>query len=137
MRGASQTWPYRPGLHVLVRAPDGTLAATTIIWLDERNGTAEFEPVGTHQGYRRLGLARSLLQHGMQRAAQAGATEMLVACLRRPGAHRRTGAVLRRRVPPVHPRPPPHVKPRAGYRPRAAIYAGASSLLDESSPAAG
>jgi hypothetical protein len=47
MRGASQTWPYRPGLHVLVRAPDGTLAATTIIWLDERNGTAEFEPVGT------------------------------------------------------------------------------------------
>jgi hypothetical protein len=50
MRGASQTWPYRPDLHVLVRAPDGTLAATTIIWLDERNGTAEFEPVGTHQG---------------------------------------------------------------------------------------
>ena len=84
MRGASQTWPYRPDLHVLVRAPDGTLAATTIIWLDERNGTAEFEPVGTHQGYRRRGLARSLLQHGMQRAAQAGATEMLVACLGAP-----------------------------------------------------
>jgi GNAT superfamily N-acetyltransferase len=84
MRGASQTWPYRPGLHALVRAPDGTLAATTIIWLDERNGTAEFEPVGTHQGYRRLGLARSLLRYGMQRAAQAGATEMLVACLGAP-----------------------------------------------------
>jgi GNAT superfamily N-acetyltransferase len=89
MRGASQTWPYRPGLHVLVRAPDGTLAATTIIWLDERNGTAEFEPVGTHQGYRRLGLARSLLRYGMQRAAQAGATEMLVACY---GAPARTAA---------------------------------------------
>ena len=27
---------------------------------------------------------------------------------RRPGAHRRPGAVLRHRVPPVHPRPPPH-----------------------------
>jgi GNAT superfamily N-acetyltransferase len=84
MRGARETWPYRPGLHVLVRAPDGTLAATTIIWLDERTGTAEFEPVGTHQGYRRLGLARSLLRHGTQRAARAGATEMLVACLGAP-----------------------------------------------------
>jgi GNAT superfamily N-acetyltransferase len=84
MRGASQTWPYRPGLHVLIRAPDGTLAATTIIWLDESTGTAEFEPVGTHQGYRRLGLARALLRYGMQRAARAGATEMLVACLGAP-----------------------------------------------------
>ena len=111
MRGASQTWPYRPDLHVLVRAPDGTLAATTIIWLDERNGTAEFEPVGTHQGYRRRGLARSLLQHGMQRAAQAGATEMLVACLGAP-AHTAARALyydigFRRFT-----RDLPHTKPR-------------------------
>jgi len=84
MREVQETWPYQPGLHVLVRAPDGTLAATAIIWLDERNGTAEFEPVGTHQGYRRLGLARSLLQYGMVRAGKAGATEMLVACLGAP-----------------------------------------------------
>lgn len=92
MRDVRETWPYRPGLHVLVRAPDGTLAATTIIWLDERNGTAEFEPVGTHQGYRRLGLARSLLQSGMLQAVKAGATEMLVACLGAP-AHRAARAL--------------------------------------------
>jgi GNAT superfamily N-acetyltransferase len=84
MREVRETWPYQSGLHVLVRAPDGTLAATAIIWLDERNRTAEFEPVGTHQGYRRLGLAHSLLQYGMLRAGQAGATEMLVACLGAP-----------------------------------------------------
>ena len=89
MRGVRETWPYQPGLHVLVQAPEGTLAATAIIWLDERNGTAEFEPVGTHQDYRRLGLARSLLQYGMLRAGQAGATEMLVAC---PGAPAHTAA---------------------------------------------
>jgi hypothetical protein len=49
MREVSRIWPYRPDLHVLVQAPDGTMAATTIMWLDEHNGTAEFEPVGTHQ----------------------------------------------------------------------------------------
>jgi GNAT superfamily N-acetyltransferase len=81
MRDVREVWPYRPDLHVLVQAPDGTLAATAIIWLDEDNGTAEFEPVGTHQGFRRLGLGRALLYFGMRQAQQAGATRMLVACL--------------------------------------------------------
>ena len=72
IRGGSEIWPYRRGLHVLVRAPDGTMASTAVIWLDEHNGTAEFEPVGTHQGYRRKGLGSSLLRHGMQRAARRG-----------------------------------------------------------------
>lgn len=92
MREVSQTWSYRPDLHVLVRAPDGTLAATTIIWLDERNGTAEFEPVGTHQGYRRQGVGRALLRYGMLQAAKAGATQMLVACLGAP-AHQAARAL--------------------------------------------
>ena len=43
-----RTWPYRADLHVLVEAPDGRLAATAIIWLDDSTRTAEFEPVGTH-----------------------------------------------------------------------------------------
>lgn len=84
MREVSQTWCYRPDLHVLVQAPDGSLAATTIMWLDEANRTAEFEPVGTHQGYRRQGLAQALLHFGMWQARQAGATRMLVACLGAP-----------------------------------------------------
>ncbi|WP_329566420.1 GNAT family N-acetyltransferase [Streptomyces sp. NBC_01361] len=80
-----QTAPYRGDLHVLVEAPDGTMAASTIMWLDEENRTAEFEPVGTHPDYRRMGLARAMLLHGMQLARAAGATHMTVACLGAPG----------------------------------------------------
>src|SRR2546430_14852435 len=110
MRGPSKTWPYRPALNGVVRGRDGTLAAPTIMWLDERNGTAEFEPVGTHQGYRRLGLARALLQHGMQRAARAGATEMLVACLGAPAHTAARALYYDLRFRPFT-RDPPHVKP--------------------------
>lgn len=79
-----RTWPYRADLHVLVAAPDGTLAATAIIWLDEATRTAEFEPVGTHRDFRRQGLGTALQLHGMHRAKAAGATRMLVACLGAP-----------------------------------------------------
>lgn len=76
-----QTAAYRDDLHVLVEAPDGTMASSTIMWLDEVNKTVEFEPVGTHPGYRRLGLARAMMLHGMQLARAAGATHATVVCL--------------------------------------------------------
>ncbi len=79
--GVRPMWPYREDLHVLVEAPDGTLASTATMWLDPHNRTAEFEPVGTHQGFRRQGLGRALLLHGMHRAREAGATRMIVSCL--------------------------------------------------------
>jgi len=78
--GVRQMAAYRGDLHVLVEAPDGTMAASAIMWLDEANETAEFEPVGTHPGYRRLGLGTALLLHGMHLAREAGATQMTVAC---------------------------------------------------------
>jgi GNAT superfamily N-acetyltransferase len=71
---------YRGDLHILVEAADTTMAASTIMWFDQANKTAEFEPVGTHPGYRRLGLARAMMLHGMQRARAAGATHMTVVC---------------------------------------------------------
>ena len=80
-QGVRQMAAYRGDLHVLVEAPDGTMAASTIMWLDEANKTAEFEPVGTHPGYRRLGLGTAMLLHGMHLARDAGATHMTVACL--------------------------------------------------------
>lgn len=83
--GVRRTATYRGDLHVLVEAPDGTMASSTIMWLDEANKTAEFEPVGTHPNYRRLGLGRAMLLHGMQLARAAGATHMTVACLGAPG----------------------------------------------------
>jgi len=83
--GVRQTAAYRGDLHVLVEAPDGTMAASTIMWLDEANSTVEFEPVGTHPGYRRLGLARAMMLHGMLLARAAGATHATVVCTGAPG----------------------------------------------------
>ncbi|MFG2603232.1 GNAT family N-acetyltransferase [Streptomyces sp. NPDC048514] len=83
--GVRETATYRGDLHILVEAPDGTMAASTIMWLDEANRTAEFEPVGTHPDYRRMGLGRAMVLHGMHVARAAGATRMTVACLGAPG----------------------------------------------------
>jgi GNAT superfamily N-acetyltransferase len=83
--GVRRTPPYRGDLHLLVEAPDGTMAASAIMWLDDVNSTAEFEPVGTHPDYRRLGLGRAMLLRGMQLAREAGAKNMTVACLGAPG----------------------------------------------------
>ncbi|MFF2026338.1 GNAT family N-acetyltransferase [Streptomyces sp. NPDC058171] len=84
-QGVRRTAGYRGDLHVLVEAPDGTMASSTIMWLDEANRTAEFEPVGTHPDYRRRGLGRAMLLHGMRLARAAGADRMTVACLGAPG----------------------------------------------------
>ena len=83
--GVRQTAAYRGDLHVLVEAADGTMAASTIMWLDEVNQTAEFEPVGTHPAFRRLGLGTAMLLHGMHLARKAGANHVTVACLGAPG----------------------------------------------------
>ncbi|GAB3660064.1 hypothetical protein GCM10027589_21560 [Actinocorallia lasiicapitis] len=83
--GVRHTATYRDDLHILVEAPDGTMAASTIMWLDEANRTAEFEPVGTHRHFRRQGLAQAMLLHAMRVARDAGATRMTVASLGTPG----------------------------------------------------
>ncbi len=83
--GVRQTAAYRGDLHVLVEAPDGTMAASAIMWLDPVNKSVEFEPVGTHPRYRRLGLGRTMLLHGMHLARAAGATHATVVCLGAPG----------------------------------------------------
>jgi ribosomal protein S18 acetylase RimI-like enzyme len=80
-----QTAAYRGDLHLLVEAPDGTMASSTIMWLDPANRTVEFEPVGTHPDYRRRGLARAMMLHGMRLARAAGATDATVVCLGAPG----------------------------------------------------
>ena len=52
--------PYRPELDCVVEAPDGSIAAYALAWLDDMNGLGELEPVGTHADYRRLGLGRAV-----------------------------------------------------------------------------
>jgi GNAT superfamily N-acetyltransferase len=70
-------------------------APSTIMWIDEANRTAEFEPVGTHPDYRRRGLGRSMLLHGMHLARQAGATQATVPCLGAPGHPKARGLFYR------------------------------------------
>ena len=69
---------FRPELVTIVVAPDGTVASYCIGWLDERSKTLEIEPLGTHRGYRRLGLAHAVVKEVQHRAWGQGATRVLV-----------------------------------------------------------
>jgi ribosomal protein S18 acetylase RimI-like enzyme len=57
---------------MLVLAPNGTLVANCIVWIDEKSGIATFEPVGTHARYRRRGLARLAMHEALRRAKVRG-----------------------------------------------------------------
>ncbi len=63
---------YDPERELVVVAPDGRFAAFCIVWLDRHNAEGLFEPVGTHEDFRRLGLGRALLYGGMARLRAAG-----------------------------------------------------------------
>ncbi|MEV6282092.1 GNAT family N-acetyltransferase [Kribbella sp. NPDC051770] len=89
--GVRQTAAYRGDLHVLVEAPDGTMACSAIQWFDQVNRTVEFEPVGTHPAYRRLGLANAMMLHAMRLSRDAGATHATVVCLGAPDHPRARG----------------------------------------------
>jgi ribosomal protein S18 acetylase RimI-like enzyme len=77
-RRVTRAWPYRPELDHVVEAPDGSLAAFCLCWLDERNGVGLFEPVGTHQEHRRLGLASAVCLAAQQSLQALGATRAVV-----------------------------------------------------------
>jgi ribosomal protein S18 acetylase RimI-like enzyme len=71
-RRLMQSPGYDPQRELVVQAPDGTFAAFTVTWYDHLNATGLFEPVGTHEDYRRRGFGRALLIYGMQQMAAAG-----------------------------------------------------------------
>lgn len=68
---------YCPTLDLVVEAPDGQLAAFCVCWFDEAgvNGTpaGQIEPLGVHEDFRRLGLARAILTEGVRRLQEMGA----------------------------------------------------------------
>jgi mycothiol synthase len=63
---------YEPERELVIQTPDGSFAAFTVTWYDHLNATGLFEPVGTHEDYRRRGFGRALLLYGMQQMAAAG-----------------------------------------------------------------
>ncbi|MGW4403481.1 GNAT family N-acetyltransferase [Nonomuraea sp. NPDC004702] len=69
---------YDPADEIVVQAPDGRIAAFAVGWLDGRNATGHFEPVGTHPAFQRRGLARAAMLHAMRRMRAAGMTAVTV-----------------------------------------------------------
>ena len=71
-------WPYRADLDCVVEAPDGRLAAYCLAWLDPDNRVGEFEPVGTHPDFRRLGLGSAVCRFALRRLEEEGAAAAMV-----------------------------------------------------------
>ena len=80
LRDVRASWPYRQDLDCVVEAPDGSIAAYSLAWLDELNGVGELEPVGTHAEHQRRGLGRAVNLFALQRLRDEGATTVMVAC---------------------------------------------------------
>lgn len=71
MQGAPD---YRKDLDLFIVAPNGEYASFGTIWIDAANQYGNFEPVGTHVEYRRMGLARAVLYEGFRRMRQYDVT---------------------------------------------------------------
>lgn len=69
---------FRYDLVPIVASPDGSLAAYCISWWDPRSSSVEIEPLGTHPGFRRLGLARAIVHEVFRRSRELGAKYVLV-----------------------------------------------------------
>ncbi|MCZ0978415.1 GNAT family N-acetyltransferase [Streptomyces diastatochromogenes] len=69
---------YDPAHEIVAEAPDGRVGAYTVYWVDTRNGLGHFEPVGTHEAFRRLGLARAVMTESMRRMAALGLRRVTV-----------------------------------------------------------
>jgi ribosomal protein S18 acetylase RimI-like enzyme len=73
-------WPYRQSLDCVVEAPDGRFAAYCLCWPDDLNGVAEFEPVGTREEFRRLGLGAAVCTFALRRLHEEGIRQAIVYC---------------------------------------------------------
>jgi mycothiol synthase len=80
---------YDPAREIVAVAPDRRIAAFTVYWMDSRNRTGHFEPVGTHAAFRRRGLARAVMVAAMARMVDAGMTTVTVNHNAENGAARR------------------------------------------------
>lgn len=63
---------YRPELDLIIEAPDGSVAAYCIVWLDEANKHGVFEPVGCQSAHRQRGLAKVVTYEGMRSVRTMG-----------------------------------------------------------------
>ena len=71
-------WPYRPDLDWVAVAPDGSMVASCLVWLDPATGVGLVEPVGCVPGHRGRGLARAVTLAALGRLREAGGRIALV-----------------------------------------------------------
>jgi len=77
---------YNPNVDLVAVAPDGTLAAFCICWLNTGTTnssaagetTGQIEPLGVSESFRKLGLGRAILTEGMRRLKAQGARSIYV-----------------------------------------------------------
>ncbi len=67
-----KTSDYDPSLDLVVRAPDGTIAANCICSANQISKTGSTDPVLTHPSFQRLGLARAVLFTGLRFLKERG-----------------------------------------------------------------
>lgn len=72
---------YDPTLDVAVVAPSGMLAAFVMAWAEPTTRHALFEPVGTHYGYRRMGLGRAAMLEAFRRLQAMGMASVQVSAV--------------------------------------------------------
>ncbi|MEO8229764.1 MAG: GNAT family N-acetyltransferase [Chloroflexota bacterium] len=70
---------YRPALDTLITAPDGSVAAFALAWLDPLTLAVELEPVGTHPDHQRQGLGSAVCRAALRAARAMGGQQVLVA----------------------------------------------------------
>jgi mycothiol synthase len=69
---------YDPSREFVAVAPDGRFGAFCVVWFDDVNRTGLFEPVGTAEGFRRLGLGRAVMAAGIARMRVAAMERAVV-----------------------------------------------------------
>jgi len=71
---------YVPDLDLVADAPDGSLVAFCICWLDKETNpvSGQVEPLGVHPDWRKSGLGRALLSEGLRRLRSHGASQIYV-----------------------------------------------------------
>jgi mycothiol synthase len=72
---------YISDIDLVTVAPNGQLAAFCICWLaGDSNGEVrgQIEPLGVHADFRKLGLARAILEEGLKRLSARGAKHIYV-----------------------------------------------------------
>ncbi len=70
---------YRPALDTLITAPDGSVAAFALAWLDPLTLAVELEPVGTHPDHKRRGLGSAACRAALRAAQAMGGQQILIA----------------------------------------------------------